>query len=182
MLQGAAKSEGKVTMRVREMKLSEVGLIINYFHHSSPEHLNTLGVDPTRLPDPAKWQERYAYEYDQPIEKRKAFLVIWESDQVPIGFSTADKIIYGQEAHMHLHIVNPELRMTGNGTHCVRETTKIYFEALRLERLFCEPNAFNVAPNRTLQKTGFKYVKTHETVPGPLNFHQAVTRWVMEKR
>jgi hypothetical protein len=46
--------------------------------------------------------------------------------------------------------------------------------------LFCEPNAFNVAPNRTLQRAGFKYVKTHMTVPGLLNFHQAVTRWVFE--
>jgi hypothetical protein len=32
-----------------------------------------------------------------------------------------------------------------------------------------------------LQKAGFRYVKTHNTVPGPLNFHQAVTRWVIEK-
>ena len=52
---------------------------------------------------------------------------------------------------------------------------------LKLKRLFCEPNAFNVAPNRTLQKAGFKYLKTHMTVPGPLNFHQAVTRWVIER-
>lgn len=168
-------------LSVREIRLSEVGLIISYFHQSSPEHLNTLGVDPTRLPDPAKWQERYAYEYSQPIEQRKAYLVIWESDTGAIGFSTADKIIYGQEAHMHLHIFNPEQRRAGSGTACVKETVKIYFEALKLERLFCEPNAFNVAPNRTLQSAGFKYVKTHETVPGPLNFHQAVTRWVLEK-
>jgi hypothetical protein len=43
-----------------------------------------------------------------------------------------------------------------------------------------EPNAFNAAPNRTLQRAGFRYVKTHMTVPGPLNYHQAVTRWVLE--
>jgi len=58
----------------------------------------------------------------------------------------------------------------------------IYFEVLKLERLFCEPNAFNVAPNRTLQSAGFKYLKTYKTVPGPLNYHQAVTRWVIEKQ
>jgi hypothetical protein len=32
-----------------------------------------------------------------------------------------------------------------------------------------------------LQAAGFKYVKTHETVPGPLNFHQPVTRWMLER-
>ena len=62
----------------------------------------------------------------------------------------------------------------------MRRSVAIYFEALRLKRLFCEPNAFNVAPNRAPQK-GFKYVKTHMTVPGPLNDHQAVTRWVFER-
>ncbi len=50
-----------------------------------------------------------------------------------------------------------------------------------MKRLFCEPNAFNVAPNRALQKAGFKYPKTHMTVPGAFNYHQAVTRWVMER-
>jgi RimJ/RimL family protein N-acetyltransferase len=179
---GRHQTGADVKLTVREMKLSEVGLIINYFHQSSPEHLNTLGVDPTRLPDPVKWQERYVYEYSQPIEKRKAFLVIWDSDQGPIGFSTADKIVYGEEAYMHLHIVNPDQRQIGNGTKCVKESVKIYFETLNLQRLFCEPNAFNIAPNRTLQRAGFRYVKTHETVPGPLNYHQAVTRWVLERR
>ena len=57
----------------------------------------------------------------------------------------------------------------------------IYFQLLKIKRLFCEPNASNVAPNRTLQKAGFRYVKTHMTVPGPLNFRQAVTQWVIEE-
>jgi hypothetical protein len=51
-----------------------------------------------------------------------------------------------------------------------------------LKRLFCEPNASNVAPKRTLQSVGFRYVKTYMTVPGPLNYHQAVNRWVLDER
>lgn len=108
-------------------------------------------------------------------------LVLWKTDEIPIGFSVADRIIYRQEAYMHLHILSGGQRNTGNGTACVRETVKIYFSALQLQRLFCEPNAFNIAPNRTLQRAGFKYVKTHNTVPGAINYHQAVTRWVLEK-
>jgi RimJ/RimL family protein N-acetyltransferase len=106
--------------------------------------------------------------------------VIWELDAEPIGFSVADKIVHGREAHMHLHIVAPALRRSGHGTACVRLTARFYVEALALQRLFCEPNAFNVAPNRTLQRAGFHYVKTYETIPGPLNYSQAVTRWVLE--
>jgi RimJ/RimL family protein N-acetyltransferase len=82
---------------------------------------------------------------------------------------------------MHLHLVDLENRRRGMGVECVRRSAEIYFERLKLRSLFSEPNAFNVAPNRTLQKAGFKYVKTHMTVPGLLNYHQAVTRWVMER-
>lgn len=48
-------------------------------------------------------------------------LVLWKSDEIPIGFSVADRIIYGQEAYMHLHILTAAQRKAGNGTACVRE-------------------------------------------------------------
>jgi len=168
-------------LTVREMTVEEVGLIVGYFHNSTPEHLETLGVDPTRLPTPEAWRDRYRREYTLPINQRATLLVIWLSSDQPIGFSTSDKIVYGDRAHMHLHIVDPDNRRSGVGVACVRKSADIYFERLKLKSLFCEPNAFNVAPNRTLQKAGFKYVKTHMTVPGPLNYHQAVTRWVIER-
>jgi RimJ/RimL family protein N-acetyltransferase len=168
-------------LTVREMMVEEVSLIIDYFHHSTAEYLETLGVDPTRLPSPGAWRDRYVLEDKLPIDQRTALAVIWLSDDRPIGFSTSDKIVYGERANMHLHIVDPENRRCGVGVEGVRRSGEIYFERLKLRSLFCEPNAFNVAPNRTLQKAGFKYVKTHMTVPGLLNYHQPVTRWAMER-
>ena len=170
-----------MALTVREMMSSEVNIIIQYFQDSTPEHLETLGVDPSRLPPAQSWRERLQRECTLPIEQRTMMLVIWLSDDQPVGFSTSDKIRYGEQAHMHLHVTDPERRHQGTGVECVRRSADIYFERLKLKRLFCEPNAFNMPPNRTLQKAGFKYLKTHMTVPGPLNFHQAVTRWVVER-
>jgi RimJ/RimL family protein N-acetyltransferase len=170
-----------MTLTVREMLGSEIDLIIEYFRTSTPEHLEILGVDPTRLPSVESWRERLRRECALPNDHRTMALVIWLSDQRPIGFSTSDKIQYGEQANMHLHVTDAERRHQGIGVECVRRSVDIYFEKLKLKRLFCEPNAFNAAPNRTLQKAGFKYLKTHMTVPGPLNFHQAVTRWVIER-
>ena len=167
---------------VQEMALQDVDIVIDYFHNSTPEHLELLGVDPTRLPPRSAWRERYVREYAKPIEQRETLLVMWKSGDQPVGFSSADKIVFGKQANMHLHVLRPEERNSGFGTACVARTAQLYFDALKLERLFCEPNAFNVAPNRTLQRVGFKYVKTHNTVPGLLNFHQAVTRWVLERQ
>ena len=170
-----------MAVTVREMVGLEVDLIIQYFQSSTPEHLETLGVDPTRLPPLESWRERLRLECALPIDQRTMVLVVWSLDDRRIGFSTSDKIAYGEQANMHLHVTDAERRHQGIGVECVRRSVDIYFERLKLKRLFCEPNAFNVAPNRTLQKAGFKYLKTHVTVPGPLNYHQAVTRWVMER-
>lgn len=169
-----------VSLVIREMALEEVDLVIDYFHDSTPEHLEVLGVDPTRLPNRRDWRARYAAEYGKPVAERATLLVVWQLDGVAIGFSSADRIVHGEQAHMHLHVVDPRRRRSGIGSACVRETVGIYFDVLALKRLFCEPNAFNVAPNRTLQSVGFRYVKTYTTVPGALNYHQAVTRWALE--
>ena len=140
-----------------------------------------LGVDAALLPQKKEWKAMYEVEYRLSIEKRTVLAVMWELESSPVGFSTADKILFGKQANMHLHIVNPDLRKKGTGSHCVKKTVQLYFKDLELKQLFCEPNAFNVAPNRTLQRAGFKYVKTHQTIPGPLNYHQTVNRWVVEE-
>lgn len=171
-----------MAIAVRLMTIEEIDLIVDYFRQSTPEHLEMLGVDPTRLPGADSWKRRFQQEFALPPSQRAIVPVIWLLDDSPAGFSTADKIIYGEQANMHLHIVDPQRRSKGMGVECVRQTADLYFEILRLKRLFCEPNAFNVAPNRTVQKAGFRYVKTHMTVPGPLNFHQAVNRWVLERK
>jgi RimJ/RimL family protein N-acetyltransferase len=170
-----------MTVVVRPMEISEVAVIIDYFHEASPEDLETLGVDPTRLPARQQWRKLYEKEFVAPIEQRQSFLVLWELGGRPIGFSTADKIRFGTEAYMHLHVLKPGDRAKGLGTSAVRRSVNLYFDVLKLKRLYCEPNAFNVAPNRTLQKVGFSYLKTHMTVPGPLNYHQAVTRWAVDR-
>jgi RimJ/RimL family protein N-acetyltransferase len=170
-----------VTLTVREMATSEFDIVVDYFLGATPEYLETLGVDPSRLPPPDGWRERFQRESVRPIERRGWMIVAWLWDEQPVGFSSSDKITYGEHAHMHLHVIDPERRNRGIGAECVRRSADIYFERLKLKRLFCEPNAFNVAPNRALQKAGFKYLKTHMTVPGPLNYHQAVTRWVLER-
>ncbi len=169
-----------MSLVVRPMTLEETAFVIDYFHGATPEHLELMGVDPTRIPDKLSWRERFARDLALPAEQRASFATIWLDGGAPFGFSTLSHIRFGEQANMHLHIVDADRRKSGFGVHCVRQSMAIYFQALKLKRLLCEPNAFNTAPNRTVQKAGFRYVKTYWTVPGPLNFHQAVTRWVYE--
>jgi RimJ/RimL family protein N-acetyltransferase len=157
-------------LNARLMTRDEIHVLIDYFHDSSPEHLETLGVDPTRLPKREAWHQRMLQEFSLPLRQRTNVLISWLLREHVTGFSSADRIVFGDRANMHLHVIDVNQRRLRLGTEYVRQSVDIYFEELRLKRLFCEPNAFNVAPNRALQKAGFKYVKTHMTVTGPLNF------------
>ena len=165
---------------VREMLLTDVDVRINYFHDSSDDHLRILGVDRALLLTREAWRSFYAEDYARPIQERDNYSLVWELDDQTVGFSSTDHIVFGQEAFMHLHILKPMLRREGLGAEFVKISAQLYFRVLRLERLFCEPNAFNTAPNRTLQHAGFRYLFTHKAQPSPMNFLQVTTRWVLE--
>jgi hypothetical protein len=111
-----------VTVTVRPMTLQETAEIVEYFHSATPEHLEMLGVDPTRLPPASQWRRLYEQMFDQPVEQRSSLLVSWFHDDQFVGFSTADKISIGQHANMHLHNAVSSLRKRGIGAECVRQS------------------------------------------------------------
>ncbi len=168
-------------LSVRQMAPGEVNFVIDYFLSATPEYLDMMGVDPSRLMTREVWQARLESEFALPIEKRQWFPLIWLMDGDPIGYSSCDRIEFGLRANMHLHVVRPDLRRRGIGTECVKQSVEIHFRTFRLKQLFCQPYALNVQAHRTLQKAGFRYVKTYLTVPGPINYHQTVTQWVIDR-
>jgi RimJ/RimL family protein N-acetyltransferase len=170
--------EGRVA--VRPMSLDEVNIRIAYFHDSSDPHLLKLGVNRALLPSRADWFEFYERDYARPIAERENYSLVWLLDDEIVGFSSTDQIEVGDQAFMHLHILDSSHRHAGLGAQFVRLSASHYVEVLQLRRLYCQPNAFNIAPNRTLQRAGFRYVMTLETTPTAINFPQAVTRWVWE--
>jgi hypothetical protein len=71
------------------MALTEANLVIDYSHHSTPEHLEMLGVNPTRLPTPDAWRERLQHEFSLPLDKRLGFFVIWLLDDQALASRVA---------------------------------------------------------------------------------------------
>ena len=182
--QRSPKADGRETMAtaaVREMRLEEVHIRIDYFHQATDAYLRTLGVDRAKLPAFAGLRDAYEADLSRPLHERTGYALVWELDGEVVGFSSADRISFGDEAHMHLHILEPGRRRSGLGSRFVPLSAAEYFDTFDLRRLYCEPNALNVAPNRTLQRVGFRYDRSHECTPSPINFHQVTTRWVLER-
>jgi RimJ/RimL family protein N-acetyltransferase len=160
------------------MELADFDVRIAYFHEATDEHLNRLGVERSRLPRPHVWRASFEQNLARPLEERSEYGVVWELEGRPVGFSTVNQIRIGDEAHIHLHITDPERRACGLGTQFVRLTVEHLLDVLELKRIYSEPNAFNVAPNRTLQEAGFTYMCSRECRPSPINTYQTTTVWV----
>ena len=178
IIMGMVESLGR---NIREFEVHDIDLVLNYFLNADCAFLKAMGVDKNKLPHSDKWRQILVEDFDRLIEQKRFYYIIWELDGVPVGHSNISKIIYGKEAFMHLHLWQWENRRRGHGTYFIEESIAFYFQKFHLQNLICEPYALNPAPNRTLAKIGFEFIKVYETTPGWITFRQLVNRWMLTK-
>lgn len=166
-------------LSVREMGKEDIELITQYFLTAEPAFLTGMGVDLAKIPSRDEWLRMLAEQLEQSYEEKKSYCIVWLENNKPIGHSNVNKIIFGEEAYMHLHLWHGDERRKGAGTMLVRMTLPFFFKNLQLAKICCEPYALNPAPNKTLAKAGFHFIKEYVTTPGWLNFEQPVNHWEM---
>lgn len=166
---------------VREIKISDIELLADYWFNSDAKFLKEMGADKDKLPTRAQFIKMLTQQIALPLREKKSYALIWELDGKQIGHSNVNSIIYGNKANMHLHLWKADTRKRGIGTQLVKQSLHYYFKNLELNKLICEPYALNPAPNKTLEKVGFEFVKRYTTIPGTINFEQDVNRWEMTK-
>ncbi len=164
-------------LSVREIKETDIDKISNYWLDADSEFLQSLGVDLDKLPSREEWRKMLTEQVEQPYHLKQSYCLIWMVDDVPVGHCNVNKIVFGEEAYMHLHLWNDTDRRSGFGATFIKMSLPHFFRNLQLQRLYCEPYSLNPAPNKTLAKLGFGFVKQYTTTPGYINFHQPVSLW-----
>ena len=154
--------------------------IVDYFLCGSDEFLYGMGVDREKLPDRIFWLRMLYENHEARLQDKSFFYLIWMYRGQAIGHSNINKIVFGEEAYTHLHMWQADIRRSGLGYELMRISIPYYFETFQLKNLFCEPYALNPAPNKTLKKLGFEFIRQYETTPGWISFTQPVNRWVMD--
>jgi [ribosomal protein S5]-alanine N-acetyltransferase len=166
---------------VRESGIDDMEKIVDYFLKSDHDFLTGMGVDVSKLPSKAEWITRLQLNSQLNNERKEFYYISWLSGDKLIGHSNINKIVPSQEAYMHLHLWEADKRQKGMGLKLLKMTLPFYFNSFKLKELFCEPYAKNPAPNRTLEKLGFDFIKYYDTTPGWINLHQTVNRWRLTK-
>jgi RimJ/RimL family protein N-acetyltransferase len=170
----------QIQLSVREIQKQDIELISQYWQNADESFLKGMGADKNKLPSNEEFTQMLTNQVNAPLEEKKSYCIIWEVDGKAVGHSNVNKIVFGEEAFMHLHLWNAEIRKKGFGPDLVKMTLPYFFENLKLKKLFCEPYALNPAPNKTMEKIGFAFVKSYITIPGYINFEQEVNLWEMD--
>jgi RimJ/RimL family protein N-acetyltransferase len=165
---------------VRVADRNDYKSIVDYFLAGSDSFLLGMGVAREKLPDRVSWLRLLAENHEAKLQDKSFFYVIWTFQGEAIGHSNINKIVFGEEAYAHLHMWRSDIRGSGLGYVLMKSSLPYYFETFQLKNLFCEPYALNPAPNKTLKKLGFDFIRQYETTPGWISFVQPVNRWVMD--
>lgn len=166
---------------LKELDQSNLDWVVNYWTFSSDEHLISMGVDLDKIPTRKDLKQMIGSQIGLKDEQKQSLAFIAYLDNEAVGHCNVNQIHFGKEAHIHLHIWNEKYRREGFGSEMVKKSIPQFVKRLNLSRIWCEPYAKNTAPNKTLLKIGFKYVKSYKTVPGSINFEQDVHKYVFER-
>ena len=167
--------------KIRELELQDIPFICDYWLNASPEFLTGMGVDLDKLPTREGLTTVLTSQIAKPNREKQSYALIGVLDGTAIGHCNVNPFEFGKTATMHLHIWNDNNRGRGIGEQLVRQSVQRFFEVLKVDEIYSEPYALNLAPNKTLKKCGFNLIKTYTTIPGSLNFEQKVNRWRIKK-
>lgn len=164
-------------LAVREMQECDIEPIVDYFVLAETTFLEGMGVDKSKLPSKESWMKKLEDELRNDLLEKEFYFMIWLLDKVPVGHSNINQIKPEESACMHLHLWQGGSRRKGMGLDFLKLCIPNYFKSYDLKTLICEPYAMNVAPNKVVQRLGFDFIRTYDTTPGWINFHQSVNRY-----
>lgn len=166
---------------VRQLEVTDHERIVDYFLNSDTDFLIRMGVDIPKLPTKQEWLNILHTNFILNLKQKKFYYIIWLLNDQPIGHSNINKIVFAEEAYLHLHMWQPQTREKGMGVELLKLSIPYFFSEFKLKKLFCEPMASNIGPNKTLPKLGFEFIKSYETIPGWINSYQKVNRWCLTR-
>ena len=136
----------------------DIEAIVRYWHTSSDEVLDFMGIDRSRLGSAEQTRQRFlaGIRTGDPAQKSMALAISVEGRFA--GYTLLNR--YAPDInYSHWHITDPSLRASGLSTALYPHRIKTYFDLTPIERLIHQTRTRNLAVNRMLDK----YVPVAET-------------------
>lgn len=168
-------------LAISPIQREDINALVRYWTEASPEFLKGMGVDLSKMLSENQLKSMLEQQLKTEISQKTSYATIWLIDQKAVGHCNLGEIKFGESAMMHLHMWQSGNRKKGVGTELVKLSVRHFFEVMQLEKIYCEPMAKNIAPNKTLENVGFTFLEKVFKVPGYINYVQYVNRWEINR-
>ena len=79
------------SLSVREIQLSDIDLIVNYWEDANPKYLLSLGVDPKKRLNGEALKKVLTEQIRTPLRDKLSYTLIWELNRKCVGHSNIGK-------------------------------------------------------------------------------------------
>jgi RimJ/RimL family protein N-acetyltransferase len=150
------EAKNGLPVSVRDLTEEDIPYILDYWFHSPPGFIESMGVDPSKLlPEPEFKKfllEKIRANRELPASKLNVQIILYE--QRPIGFHTLGPLEENESAVFHAHIWNPEYRRRGIGMFSYPAACRVFFKRFNLKRILFKTPLQNTGAIRVKEKLG----------------------------
>ena len=145
---------------VRDLCNDDVPKILDYWFHSPPGFIESLGVDTSKMPTEEEMEKalhRKIHE-NQLLEfsKLNALAIVYKNQA--IGFHSINPITEGEFGIFHAHIWSPEMRRRSVGLHSYPKACKVFMKRFNLQKILFKTPVQNIGAIRVKEKLGIRCI------------------------
>ena len=145
---------------LRDISEQDIPLVLNYWYRSPPGYIESMGVDPAKLPSETLMEKGLRDKCRQNLElltsKSSALVILYKGQ--PIGVHTLFPVTEGDSGIFHAHIWNPDLRRRGLAMHTYPMACQRFMRRFNLKRILFKTPAQNIGAIRVKQKLGIRQI------------------------
>lgn len=148
------------SVSVRDLSEEDIPFVLDYWFRSPPGFIESLGVDPAKLPEEAPFAEAMrgrVRESHGAAGTKMPMLTILHEDR-PVGMHTLNPLVEGDHAIFHAHVWSPEMRGRGIAELSYPLACRLFLERFDLKRILFKTPVQNQGALRVKEKLGIRFI------------------------
>ena len=145
---------------VRDLSEGDIPFVIDYWFHSPPGFIESLGADPAKLPSEAEFAEslrkRVLINEELKHSKLNSLAILHNGEFV--GFHNLNPLTEGDFGVFHAHISRPDFRRRGVAECSYPHACRIFFQRFGLKRILFKTPVQNTGAIRVKEKLGIRFL------------------------
>jgi len=145
---------------LRDLSEAEIPLVLEYWFHSPEGFIESLGVDPAKMPAEEDMKtgliKKCQDNQKLPDSKLNAVVILYE--RRPIGLHTLFPMREGESGIFHAHIWDQTMRRKGIAQISYPLACKEFMKRFNLQKILFKTPKQNTGAIRVKEKLGIRYI------------------------